>query len=326
MAKKTTVNINKTYFITKIDAKTLETNLIPNKGTIQIVEGQDMHYAAILRIYNWYQTDYATGKISAEAGNIILSRMYGILQMSESDIDERLLTSDMTVDENAEAIAQKLIDLLAELGIDVSIRMFDTLARATDKVAYLLSYYKLSDHPAYNELYTKIQGSEWRTFLKKFNVTAKTEPVNKHLKIYFGPAGTGKTYTAEKEADTVILCSADMTCKDLLQDFDFEDGKATFKKSDLWIAIEEGKTVLLDEINLLNKDTLQFLQGLTDGKESINFLGNIIKIHPNFKVIGTMNLVVNGMKFPLPEPLVDRCSEIIEYKLTAKDLLRSLGQ
>ena len=37
-----------------------------------------------------------------------------------------------------------------------------------------------------------------------------------------------------------------------------------------------------------------------------------------------MNLVVNGMSFPLSEPLVDRCAEIREFHLTADDLFKAI--
>ena len=43
-----------------------------------------------------------------------------------------------------------------------------------------------------------------------------------------------------------------------------------------------------------------------------------------FTIIGTMNLIVNGMAFGLPEPLVDRCSDIQKFVLKAEDLMAAL--
>ena len=108
---------------------------------------------------------------------------------------------------------------------------------------------------------------------------------------------------------------------DLLQDFDFSEGQPTFKRSALREAMEEGLPIVLDEINLLPFDSLRFLQGILDGKKSFIYKGQIVNIADGFKVIGTMNLQVNGMTYGLPEPLVDRCEEMRQFKLTAKDLL-----
>ena len=88
--------------------------------------------------------------------------------------------------------------------------------------------------------------------------------------------------------------------------------------------MEQGKAIVLDEINLLPFDSLRFLQGILDGKSEIIYKGNVITIAEGFQVIGTMNLVVNGTVFNLPEPLVDRCSEIREFTLSAKQLLSAL--
>ena len=42
------------------------------------------------------------------------------------------------------------------------------------------------------------------------------------------------------------------------------------------------------------------------------------------KIIGTMNLSINGMTYGLPEPLVDRCEEMKQFKLTVDDLLNAI--
>lgn len=57
-----------------------------------------------------------------------------------------------------------------------------------------------------------------------------------------------------------------------------------------------------------------------DGKTEFIYKGHHVTIKDGFEIIGTMNLVVNGMVYPLPEPLVDRCEEIREFTMT-EDLL-----
>ena len=327
----TKLNINKTFYITKVNSNEYKTNLFdPTKETV-IKKDTDINFPTMHRIYMYLESQQSK-QVGADTMNGVLQRMYSILKFTPEEIEERLpMHAATVVDDNnevnleaLEACFAKLIDWFADFGVEISYRFVDTLLRTKNKKQYVLNYFKLSDHPAYNDIAAKITNSEFNQLMKNLNFVPTKPIVNTRLKIYFGPAGTGKTYKAQSEADYTILCSSDMSCKDMLQIFDFDDGKATFNKTDLWVAIEEGKTVLLDEINLLNHDTLQFLQGLTDGKPTIDFLGHKIKVHPDFKVIGTMNLIVNGMKFPLPEPLVDRCFEIDEYTLTAKDLIRTL--
>ena len=111
---------------------------------------------------------------------------------------------------------------------------------------------------------------------------------------------------------------------DLMEDFVFVDGKATFKPSMLWRCMEEGKPITLDEINLLPFDSLRFLQGVLDGKTEFQYKGNTVHINDGFMVIGTMNLSVNGMVYGLPEPLVDRCADMQKFKLTADQLMSAI--
>jgi MoxR-like ATPase len=86
----------------------------------------------------------------------------------------------------------------------------------------------------------------------------------------------------------------------------------------------EGKAIVLDEINLLPFDSLRFLQGVLDGKKEFSYKGHEVKIADGFCIIGTMNLVVNGATFNLPEPLVDRCMDIQKFSLSAGQLLGAI--
>ena len=49
-----------------------------------------------------------------------------------------------------------------------------------------------------------------------------------------------------------------------------------------------------------------------------------MKIADGFQIIGTMNLIVNDSVYSLPSPLVDRCEDIKEYKLTADALVGAI--
>jgi MoxR-like ATPase len=112
-----------------------------------------------------------------------------------------------------------------------------------------------------------------------------------------------------------------MLPSDLMEDFTFDDGKAAFHPSALARCMEEGKSIVMDEINLLPFDSLRFLQGIFDGKTEFQYKGHTVHIKEGFKVIGTMNLTVNGVAFGLPEPLVDRCEMIKEFVLNPEMLM-----
>lgn len=105
-----------------------------------------------------------------------------------------------------------------------------------------------------------------------------------------------------------------MLPNDLLQTFEFENGQPTFKPSELALAIENGGTICLDEINLLPQASLRFLQGILDNSKTFVYGGKTYNVNDNFNIIGTMNLVVNGVYEPLPQPLVDRASDIKHFK------------
>ena len=107
----------------------------------------------------------------------------------------------------------------------------------------------------------------------------------------------------------------------MLEDFKFVNGKATFIPSALQKAMIDGNVICLDEINLLPFESLRFLQSILDNKDVINYKGQDIHIKEGFKIIGTMNLKVNGQTFGLPEPLVDRADDIKKFVLTADDLM-----
>lgn len=224
----------------------------------------------------------------------------------------------------------QLMDFFTEFDFEPNFRFVNTLSRclngstknATD---YIHSYFELTDSPYAPEVVEKTKSAEFKTLLKKVGAVAPTKTVNNRFKIYYGSAGTGKTTQAQKETSgRCIVCNNSMLPSDLMEDFVFVDGKATFKPSMLWRCMEDGTPITMDEINLLPFESLRFLQGILDGKTEFQYKGNTVHINEGFMVIGTMNLAVNGMVYGLPEPLVDRCAEMRKFKLTAEQLMSAI--
>ena len=324
------MRINDNYFIDEKRDGTIITNIID--GNTCTIDSTNYNYTfckSILRLLK-------KRTMSTSTKNTYLTSLYVSYGYDSDDfVNSRLIKTVeneegmVEVDkEKLKDLSQRLIDFFSEFQVPLSIRFVDTFIRQNNRASYVTSYFKLYNSPWINEIVDKVKSLEFESIVnlaKEIYPTMKPNQVNNHFKVYFGPAGTGKTTKACSEATVCIPCSSDMDCRELLKVFSFEDGKATFKKSDFWLAIEQGKTVVLDEVNLLNRQVLQFLQALTDGKEYVDFEGTRIKIHPNFMAIGTMNLFINGMVLPLSEPLVDRCSEIKEFKLSANDIVSALA-
>lgn len=226
---------------------------------------------------------------------------------------------------------QKMIDFFSEFDFEPNFRFVNTFARiayCSDEVevkSYVRNYFKLTDSPYVDSIVEKMKSVEFDQIRRNFKEYEPSHNVNTRFKLYYGSAGTGKTTAAMKEsAGKCMVCHSAMLPSDLMEDFKFEDGKATFKPSALQNAIVNGETIVLDEINLLPFESLRFLQSILDGKKQFLYKGHEINIADGFKIIGTMNLTVNGTTYALPEPLVDRCEYIKEYKLNAENLLGAI--
>lgn len=232
--------------------------------------------------------------------------------------------------ELVQAGLKRLIDFFTEFEFEPNFRFVNTLSRCLSTslsagVQYITNYFELVDSPYAPEVNEKMKSAEFKQILKNIANLAPAHSVNNRFKIYYGSAGTGKTTQAQQETENrCIVCNNSMLPADLMEDFVFVDGKATFKPSMLWRCMEEGRPITMDEINLLPFDSLRFLQGILDGKTEFQYKGNTVHIKDGFMVIGTMNLSVNGMVYGLPEPLVDRCAYMQKFKLTAEQLMGAI--
>lgn len=226
---------------------------------------------------------------------------------------------------------QNLMNFFTEFAFTPSFRFTNTFAfmacdSAKSAKEYVDNYFALMDSSYVAEVAQKTTSAEFKEIVKDIAQYGKpTSTINNRLKIYFGPAGTGKTTIAQEESENrCIVCNSSMLPADLMEDFIFKDGNPDFNPSLLWDCMEQGKTIVLDEINLLPFDSLRFLQGIVDGKSEFYYKNRPVHIHDGFQIIGTMNLSLGGMTYGLPEPLVDRCSVAKEYKLTAEQLAKAI--
>ena len=222
---------------------------------------------------------------------------------------------------------ENLIKFFVEFDFEPNFRFMNTLGHKlavsiNDGKNYIYNYFKLTDSPYKEAIREKMKSPEFNEVVGTLSMVEPSQYVNKRLKIYYGSQGTGKTTEGMKESEgRTVVCNNATLPDDLLQDFVFIDGKPSFNRSIMRECMEKGKPMMLDEVNLLPFETVRFLQGILDNKDEFVFKGQTIKIKDGFSIIGTMNLMVNGMAFGLPEPLVDRCYDIREFHLTADNLM-----
>lgn len=127
--------------------------------------------------------------------------------------------------------------------------------------------------------------------------------VNERFALYFGGAGTGKTTRAMREnpGAKVIIGSDTFDAENLFGRFDTKT--RAFVPSALTDAMENGKTIILDEINLFPNAVLTRLQAITDEKPVFyeETIEREVHIKEGFRVVATMNLTK-----PLPIALLTR--------------------
>lgn len=250
-----------------------------------------------------------------------------VAHFAKREKEEQKEEPSMTTNDQLKRALNNMINFFKEFNFAPSFRFVNTLARKgiDEAKQYVLDYFYLMDSPYAEEVSHKIDSPEFNGILGDFFVREVTQAINKRFKVYYGAQGTGKTTQAlEETANRCIVCNASMMPADLMEDFTFDDGKAVFHPSALAKAMEAGEPITLDEINLLPFDSLRFLQGIFDGKSEFLYKGNTIHIADGFKVIGTMNLAINGAVYGLPAPLVDRCEDIENFELNADCLMNAI--
>lgn len=307
--------------------------LISFKNVPAQISNSDPEYTNLEQIYNALRRVSAQGrKAIYEQTNMEDELIKFFANMGVEIAPSAPQTAPTPINTKKETISglSKLMSFCKEFEFTPNYRFINTLANllaTSDKnaKAYIINYFKLTDSPYAKEIKAKMNSTEFAEILEKMSYTAPTKNINSRFSIYYGNAGTGKTTKAQSECEgRCVVCNNSMLPSDLMEDFIFVEGKPSFKPSALWECMTEGKSITLDEINLLPFDSLRFLQGVLDGKSEFLYKGHTVKIADGFKIIGTMNLTVNGSVFSLPEPLVDRCAYIEEFTLSASDLYSAI--
>ena len=228
------------------------------------------------------------------------------------------------------AFGKKLIEFFKEFNFSPSRRFVNTLklqGNLMKAIEYVKNYFFLQDHPDAQAIAEKVKSLEFKELLSQlYSFKSFSPKINNRLVIFFGDPGGGKTTQAKAEYPSarLTICHEGMESEELLSYIKVDGDHTAEYPSALMEDIQEGRVHILDEINLLPYKTLRFLQGLTDGKDTFEYKGSSVKIGEGFKIIGTMNLKVNGQVVFLPDPLVDRAEELREFPITAEAVAESI--
>lgn len=155
------------------------------------------------------------------------------------------------------------------------------------------------------------------------------DPNNKErLYILIGESGVGKSYLIEKELPDVpqYACNKYLDpyslCYTLTQT---ESGELAPVESVFLKALKNGGIVFLDEMNELPHDTLMFIQGITDEKKNVVVGGEKIDIHPEFKIIASLNPPSDtDERTPIGDALLGRAVGLV-LELTDQIIISRLG-
>lgn len=145
-----------------------------------------------------------------------------------------------------------------------------------------------------------------------------------------GPAGTGKTMSCKLIAEKTGLPLMDtINCTENLDEFVLgkyipEGDHIIFKESYVTKAIREGGAVVFEEINFAKPQYLSFLNSLLDDNGFVRLdNGEVVKRHPNFRFMATMNVGYFGTR-ELNQALYNRFQAIVEIKDLSDEAIKKM--
>lgn len=116
--------------------------------------------------------------------------------------------------------------------------------------------------------------------------------------LFVGRHGTGKSFSVlqkakEEKKDLVrIVVTGETTPEDLVGMYELKDGETVFEDRPLLSAVQKGKWILIEEINVASPAVLTLLNGLLETNPEDRFItvrNDKITPHESFRLFATMN-------------------------------------
>ena len=221
-----------------------------------------------------------------------------------------------------------VVPYLYNLGIDITSYEYTTLS--VDNSHSLVLTPIPEGYSNYNQELLDIMEdvSEYKswTLTKEGSMRRFFRSATRKGMILEGPAGTGKStdpliYCAQHEIPVVVeQCTRNTDDDDVLSSFVPNTTGAGFRlrRGKLTIAAEHGGVCVLNEGNYT--DQLDCVNSILDkNAQLILDDGTVIKVHPNFRLIITVNPNYRGT-YKLNEALVNRC-KVVDYEPTPESLM-----
>ena len=151
---------------------------------------------------------------------------------------------------------------------------------------------------------------------------------SQRITLLYGPPGTGKTYAANKSPGAPAMISnitatEETPAAELRGHFIPKGGEFFFMHGPALDRFKNGGRLVINEVDKLSGDALQFLNALLDDADIAAITlptGETVHPHPDFSCVATMN----GEPDDLPESLADRFTVAIRIDKPHPDAVKTL--
>lgn len=223
-----------------------------------------------------------------------------------------------------EELFKNWVEFFAEFRFDLNPRFFSTIVNQATPDAvkeYITGYFRITGDPESDAIGLKCESDAAKDLFARTASMRPASGMNARLDIFYSRFENGcddltmKALGLLPDAETVYGDYDTGDVKGLFREsgVDGEGNPASFD-TPLAAAMKNGSAVILEHINLLSLACQQELRSVTDERSSVTIGGEEYHIKPGFRIVATMNLLVDRQVKPLSPWLANRASTIREFE------------